>query len=46
MHRAAMMQSAVNVDRTSLPFDDGRYTSLQPELFAANPIDFDFIERK
>lgn len=44
--RAVMMQSAVNVDRTSLPFDDGRYTSLQLELFAANPIDFDFIERK
>lgn len=44
--RAVMMQSAVNFDRTSLPFDDGRYTSLQLELFAANPIDFDFIERK
>ena len=44
--RAVMMQSAVKFDRTSLPFDDGRYTSLQLELFAANPIDFDFIERK
>ena len=33
-------------DRTFLPFDDSVYTPTQLELFATNPIDFDFIENK
>lgn len=33
-------------DRTFLPFDDSVYTPTQLELFATNPIDFEFIENK
>lgn len=33
-------------DRTLLPFDESCYTPLQLELFATNPIDFEFIENK
>ena len=33
-------------DRTSLPFDESCYTPLQLELFATNPVDFEFIEQK
>ncbi|HHP2716336.1 TPA: replication endonuclease, partial [Haemophilus influenzae] len=33
-------------DRTLLPFDESRYTPLQLELFATNPVDFEFIEQK
>ena len=29
-----------------LPYDDARYTSLQLELFATNPVDFDYIENR
>ena len=33
-------------DRTLLPFDESCYTPLQLELFATNPVDFEFIEQK
>ena len=33
-------------DRTLLPFDESSYTPLQLELFATNPVDFEFIEQK
>ena len=32
-------------DRTLLPFDESCYTPLQLELFATNPVDFEFIEQ-
>ena len=33
-------------DRTLLPCDESCYTPLQLELFATNPVDFEFIEQK
>ncbi|HHF3481080.1 TPA: replication endonuclease [Haemophilus influenzae] len=33
-------------DCTLLPFDESCYTPLQLELFATNPVDFEFIEQK
>ncbi|MEX4346831.1 hypothetical protein MZA99_03695 [Haemophilus influenzae] len=36
----------INFDRTLLPFDESCYTPLQLELFATNPVDFEFIEQK
>ena len=33
-------------DRILLPFDESCYTPLQLELFATNPVDFEFIEQK
>lgn len=43
-HQAA--ENGHKFDRTSLPFDESRYTPQQLELFATNPVDFEFIEQK
>ncbi|WP_018355814.1 replication endonuclease [Rodentibacter pneumotropicus] len=39
-------ENAQKFDRTFLPFDESRYTPLQLELFATNPVDFEFVEKK
>lgn len=43
-HQAA--ENGHKFDRSFLPFDDSCYTPLQLELFATNPTDFEFIEKK
>lgn len=42
-HQAA--ENAAKISRT-LPHEDATYTKLQLELFATNPVDFDFLEKK
>ena len=43
-HQAA--ENEAKFDRAFLPFDESHYTPLQLELFATNPVDFEFIEKK